>query len=49
MRALEKDLKEKTLSRGKWDYSTYYRGNLLHVTINSDSDTDSTVDSLDEL
>ncbi|XP_059352530.1 uncharacterized protein LOC130700324 isoform X1 [Daphnia carinata] len=51
MRALEKDLTEKTLvSHGKWDYSTYYRGNLLHVTINSDSETDdSAVDSLDEL
>ncbi|XP_046455824.1 uncharacterized protein LOC124203192 isoform X3 [Daphnia pulex] len=50
IRALEKDLKEKaTSSRERWDFSTYYRGNLLHVSINSDSDESSTVDPLDEI
>lgn len=50
IRALEKDLKEKaTSSREQWDFSTHYRGNLLHVSINSDSDESSTVDPLDEI
>ena len=54
LRALEKNIKKKVTSpRGQWDFSTIYRGNLLHVTVNSDSDSDesSTVDSLvdDEL
>lgn len=45
IRALEKDLKEKTQS-SQWDFSTYYRGNVLHVSFNSDSD-ESSVDSLE--
>lgn len=50
MRALEKDLTEK-VSKGSqsFDFSAYYNGNLLHVAVNSDSDSDeSSVDSLDD-
>lgn len=47
MRALEKDLKKKVKNCPQWDFSTYYNGNKLHVSVNSDSD-ESSVDSLDE-
>ncbi len=50
MRALEKDLKKKAKNNRQFDFSALYRGNLLHVSVNSDSDSgESTgVDSLDE-
>lgn len=50
MRALEKELKEKTrFGVEKFDYSAYYRGNLLHISVNSDSESDDSIaDSLDE-
>jgi len=47
MKALEKDMKKKTKSSKPWDFSTYYRGNLLHVSVNSDSDTSE--DSIDSI
>ena len=48
MKAFEKDLKKKTKSSKPWDFSTYYNGNLLHVSVNSDSDNSETsFDSLD--
>lgn len=45
-RALEKEWKLKSSISEKWDFSTYYRGNLLHVSVNSDSE-ESSIDSLD--
>jgi len=47
MKALEKDLKKKSKSSKPWDFSSYYRGNLLHVSVNSDSDTSE--DSIDSI
>lgn len=48
-RALEKDLKKKVKNCQKWDFSTYYNGNRLQISVNSDTDSDeSSVDSLDE-
>ena len=51
MKALEKDLKKKNQSSKPWDYSAYYNGNLLHISVNSDSDTseDEFFDSMDSL
>lgn len=51
MRALEKDLKEK-VDHGlrSFDFDAYYNGNLLHVAVNCDSDTDeSSKDSFEDL
>lgn len=47
MKALEKDMKKKCKSSKPWDFSAYFRGNLLHVSVNSDSDTSE--DSIDSI
>ena len=49
LRALEKDLKEKALSSKQWDFSAYYNGNKLQVSIGPDSDSDTSRDSLDDI
>jgi hypothetical protein len=49
MRAFEKNLKKKIKSSEPFDFSAMYKGNVLHVSINSNSESDeSSVDSLDE-
>ncbi len=47
MRAFEKNLTKKIKSSEPFDFSAMYKGNVLHVSINSESD-ESSVDSLDE-
>lgn len=49
IRAIEKDLKRKVKNGQQWDFSSIHNGVYLHVSVNSDSESDqSSVDSLDE-
>jgi len=46
MRALERDLKAKVGTRA-FDFDTIFNGNLIHISVNSDSESEeSSVDSL---
>lgn len=50
IRALEKDLMKKANGSKSLDFSAYYKGNVFHVSVNSDSDSsESSAESFDEL